>query len=66
VGFFDHMLTLLAKHSAMDLVIHAVGDEPIGQLAHVPTQQDGADAQAMIEAMDRQIGLLFEGVARAH
>jgi AcrR family transcriptional regulator len=28
-------------------------------------QQDGADAPEMIEAMDRQIGLLFEGVAKA-
>jgi imidazoleglycerol-phosphate dehydratase len=26
VGFFDHMLTLLAKHSLMDLVVEAAGD----------------------------------------
>ena len=26
IGFFDHMLTLLAKHSFSDLVMHAVGD----------------------------------------
>ena len=26
IGFFDHMLTLLAKHSFSDLVLHAVGD----------------------------------------
>ena len=26
VGFFDHMLTLLAKHSLIDLTIHAEGD----------------------------------------
>ncbi|MBV9124093.1 MAG: imidazoleglycerol-phosphate dehydratase, partial [Planctomycetes bacterium] len=26
VGFFDHMLTLLAKHSLMDLNIQAKGD----------------------------------------
>ena len=26
IGFFDHMLTLLAKHSFSDLVVHAVGD----------------------------------------
>ena len=31
VGFFDHMLTLFAKHSAMDLVIHAVGDLEVDQ-----------------------------------
>lgn len=28
-------------------------------------QQDGANASEMIEAMDRQIGLLFDGVARS-
>ena len=27
IGFFDHMLTLLAKHSFSDLVVHAVGDK---------------------------------------
>lgn len=26
IGFFDHMLTLLAKHSFCDLTLHAVGD----------------------------------------
>jgi imidazoleglycerol-phosphate dehydratase len=26
VGFFDHMLTLFAKHSAIDLEVHAEGD----------------------------------------
>ena len=26
VGFFDHMLTLLAKHAAMDLTVQAAGD----------------------------------------
>src|SRR5262249_43655719 len=26
VGFFDHMLTLLAKHSLIDLTVKAVGD----------------------------------------
>jgi imidazoleglycerol-phosphate dehydratase len=26
VGFFDHMLTLLAKHAAWDLAVHARGD----------------------------------------
>jgi imidazoleglycerol-phosphate dehydratase len=31
VGFFDHMLTLLAKHAAMDLVVHASGDLDVDQ-----------------------------------
>src|SRR5262249_43750565 len=26
VGFFDHMLTLLARHSLIDLTVHAEGD----------------------------------------
>ncbi len=26
VGFFDHMLTLLARHSLIDITIKAVGD----------------------------------------
>ncbi|MCA9240866.1 MAG: imidazoleglycerol-phosphate dehydratase, partial [Planctomycetales bacterium] len=26
VGFFDHMLTLLAKHAAVDLTVNAQGD----------------------------------------
>jgi len=26
IGFFDHMLTLLARHSGMDLFVKAVGD----------------------------------------
>src|SRR3954470_20786883 len=31
VGFFDHMLTLLAKHSAMNLTVHAKGDLHVDQ-----------------------------------
>ncbi len=31
VGFFDHMLTLLAKHAALDLVIEAKGDLHVDQ-----------------------------------
>jgi imidazoleglycerol-phosphate dehydratase len=31
VGFFDHMLTLLAKHAAIDLVIEAKGDLHVDQ-----------------------------------
>jgi imidazoleglycerol-phosphate dehydratase len=31
VGFFDHMLTLFAKHSATDLSVHADGDLDIDQ-----------------------------------
>src|SRR5262245_17081022 len=26
IGFFDHMLTLLAKHSLIDLIVKATGD----------------------------------------
>jgi imidazoleglycerol-phosphate dehydratase len=31
VGFFDHMLTLFAKHSATDLSVHAEGDLEVDQ-----------------------------------
>ncbi|HVX11592.1 MAG TPA: imidazoleglycerol-phosphate dehydratase HisB [Pirellulales bacterium] len=31
VGFFDHMLTLLAKHAALDLVVEAKGDLHVDQ-----------------------------------
>ena len=31
VGFFDHMLTLLAKHSAIDLNVQAKGDLHVDQ-----------------------------------
>ncbi|MEX2118390.1 MAG: imidazoleglycerol-phosphate dehydratase HisB [Pirellulales bacterium] len=31
VGFFDHMLALLARHSAMDLVVEAAGDLDVDQ-----------------------------------
>ena len=31
VGFFDHMLTLFAKHSATDLLVHAEGDLEVDQ-----------------------------------
>ena len=26
IGFFDHMLTLLARHAAIDLMVRAKGD----------------------------------------
>jgi imidazoleglycerol-phosphate dehydratase len=31
VGFFDHMLVLLAKHAAIDLTVRAVGDLAVDQ-----------------------------------
>ena len=31
IGFFDHMLTLLAKHAAIDLAINAAGDLHVDQ-----------------------------------
>jgi imidazoleglycerol-phosphate dehydratase len=31
VGFFDHMLTLFAKHAAMNLTVHAEGDLHVDQ-----------------------------------
>jgi imidazoleglycerol-phosphate dehydratase len=54
VGFYDHMLTALAKHSGMDLTVHAEGDLHID--AH-HTVEDVAIAlgQALAEALgDKQ------------
>ena len=31
IGFFDHMLTLLAKHALFDLIIEADGDLEVDQ-----------------------------------
>src|SRR6516164_9851406 len=54
VGFFDHMLTLLAKHSLIDLTVKATGDlhvdahhtvEDVGIcLGHALTQALGSKA----------------------
>ncbi|HET8587435.1 MAG TPA: imidazoleglycerol-phosphate dehydratase, partial [Candidatus Limnocylindria bacterium] len=31
IGFFDHMLTLLARHALIDLEVHAQGDTHVDE-----------------------------------
>ena len=56
VGFFDHMLTLLAKHSAMDLTIKAQGDLQVDQ--HHTVEDVGIClGQAVREALGDKAGI---------
>ena len=56
VGFFDHMLTLFAKHSAMDLTIKAQGDLQVDQ--HHTVEDVGIClGQAVREAVGDKIGI---------
>jgi imidazoleglycerol-phosphate dehydratase len=62
VGFYDHMLAALAKHSGMDLTVHAEGDLHID--AH-HTVEDVAIAlgQAFAEALGDKQGITRYGDA---
>ncbi len=56
VGFFDHMLTLLGKHSAMDLTIKARGDLQVDQ--HHTVEDVGIClGQAVKEALGDKAGI---------
>ncbi|MEN6495693.1 MAG: imidazoleglycerol-phosphate dehydratase HisB [Thermoguttaceae bacterium] len=56
VGFFDHMLTLLAKHAAWDLVIKARGDLEVDQ--HHTVEDVGIClGQALKEALGDKAGI---------
>ena len=56
VGFFDHMLTLLGKHSAMDLTIKAQGDLQVDQ--HHTVEDVGIClGQAVKEALGDKTGI---------
>jgi imidazoleglycerol-phosphate dehydratase len=56
VGFFDHMLTLLAKHAAFDLVIEAKGDLHVDQ--HHTVEDVGiAIGQALKQALGDKAGI---------
>ena len=56
IGFFDHMLTLLAKHSFSDLVMHAVGDLDVD--SHHTVEDCGIVlGQALKEAVGDKAGI---------
>jgi imidazoleglycerol-phosphate dehydratase len=56
VGFFDHMLSLLGKHSAMDLSIKARGDLQVDQ--HHTVEDVGIClGQAVKEALGNKAGI---------
>ncbi len=56
VGFFDHMLTLLAKHAAIDLAVEAKGDLHVDQ--HHTVEDTGiAFGQAIRQAVGDKAGI---------
>jgi imidazoleglycerol-phosphate dehydratase len=62
VGFFDHMLTLLAKHSLIDLTIKAAGDLHID--AHHTVEDVGLTlGQALLQALGNKAGIRRYGSA---
>jgi imidazoleglycerol-phosphate dehydratase len=62
VGFFDHMLTLLAKHSLFDLTIKAQGDIQVD--AHHTVEDVGiCFGQALAQALGDKAGIRRYGSA---
>src|SRR5438477_9183931 len=62
VGFFDHMLTLLAKHSLLDLTIKAQGDLHVD--AHHTVEDIGIClGQALLQALADKAGIRRYGSA---
>jgi imidazoleglycerol-phosphate dehydratase len=56
IGFFDHMLTLLAKHSAIDLTVEAHGDLNVDQ--HHTVEDTGiALGQAIRQSLGDKSGI---------
>jgi imidazoleglycerol-phosphate dehydratase len=56
VGFFDHMLTLLARHAAMDLTVQAAGDLHVDQ--HHTVEDVGiCFGQALRQALGDKAGI---------
>ena len=62
VGFFDHMLTLLARHSLIDLTIEAAGDLHVD--AHHTVEDVGIClGQALAQALGDKAGIRRYGSA---
>ena len=62
VGFFDHMLTLLARHAAMDLTVQASGDLEVDQ--HHTVEDVGIClGKAIDEALGDRAGIRRYGFA---
>jgi len=62
VGFLDHMLTLLAKHGALDLDVQAAGDLAVDQ--HHTVEDVGIClGQALREALGQKAGIRRYGQA---
>ena len=62
VGFFDHMLTLLAKHSLIDLTVEAVGDLHVD--AHHTVEDVGiCFGQALVQALGDKAAIRRYGSA---
>src|SRR5947209_3432620 len=62
VGFFDHMLTLLARHSLIDLGVKAVGDLHVD--AHHTVEDVGlCFGQALVQALGDKAGIRRYGDA---
>ncbi len=62
IGFFDHMLSHIAKHGVFDLEVHAVGDLHIDP--HHTIEDVGiALGQAFDEAIGNKAGIVRAGHA---
>jgi imidazoleglycerol-phosphate dehydratase len=62
VGFFDHMLTLLARHSLIDLTIEAAGDLHVD--AHHTVEDVGiCFGKALVQALGDKAGIRRYGSA---
>src|SRR5215472_14163561 len=62
VGFFDHMLTLLAKHSLLDLTVQAAGDLHVD--AHHTVEDVGIClGKALLQALGDKAGIRRYGSA---
>src|SRR5262245_17350068 len=60
IGFFDHMLTLLAKHSLMDLSVQATGDLEVDQ--HHTVEDVGIClGEALAQALGDKRGIVRYG-----